>query len=266
MALSGKHLTRLPALRQVLWLWALVACLASAPASAAPLTVFAASSLREVFGQLGRQFAAVHPGVAVQFQFAGSQELRVQLEHGARADVYAAADEAQVAALARVRPLSPVVVFARNELVLAVAAPAARRIRTLADLPKAERIVLATPASPIGRYTLQMLELAGKTLGADFAAKVQAKVVSREPQVKQVWAKLRLGEANAGVVYRTDVVAGEGVTLVELPADCRVLARYPAVMLGDASEPELAQAWLDFLRAPAAQTALRNAGFLPPGR
>lgn len=231
--------------------------------AAATLSVFAAASLREVFGALGRQFEAEHPGVVVQFEFAGSQELRLQLEHGARADVFAAADEAQVEQLRRVRPLSAPTVFARNEPVLVVATRAAGLVRSLADLPKAERVVLGTPASPIGRYTLQVLELAGKRWGADFVARVQAKVVSREPQVKQVWAKVRLGEADAGVVYRTDARLLGGVAVIALPADCRVIARYPAVALADAPQPKMAQAWLEFLRSAAAQTVLQRAGFLP---
>lgn len=230
-----------------------------------PLTVFAASSLRGVFRELGRQFEASHPGVALRFQFAGSQELRAQLEHGARADLFAAADELQIGQLRHRRGMRAPVVFARNTLVLVVARRALGRVRSLADLPTAERIVLGSAGSPIGRYTQQVLELAGKRWGADFAARVQAKVVSRESQVKQVWAKVQLGEVDAGIVYRTDVEDGANAAVIELPADCRVRTAYQAAALVDAPQPDLAEAWLGFLRSPAAQAMLQRAGFLPAG-
>src|SRR5262245_44556932 len=168
------------------------------------LVVFAASSLQDVFAKMGEEFQKAHAGVNVTFNFAGTQELRTQLEHGAPADVFAGADTKHMDALVKEFQVTAPVMFARNEPVIVVAREAADKIRALADLPSAKRIVIGVPEVPIGRYTVQILDRAGAKLGGDFSKRVEARVVSRETNVRQVLAKVSLGEADAGIVYRTD--------------------------------------------------------------
>lgn len=229
------------------------------------LVVFAATSLRDAFTAMGTEFERVHPGVTVTFNFAGTQELRTQLEQGAAVDVFASADQVHMGALVDASRASNPVVFARNEPVVVVASEAAAVVRTFADLPAAERIVIGAPEVPIGRYTLQMFDRASATLGADFRTRVEAHVVSRELNVRQVLAKIRLGEAQAGVVYRTDAQSAEGeVTVVAIPAEINVTAEYPIAIVSDAAHPALARAFVAFVSSAEGQAALRTAGFLAP--
>lgn len=228
------------------------------------LVVFAAASLRDAFTAMAEDFKRSHPGVEVTFNFAGTQELRTQLEHGASADVFASADPRHMDALVRGGRASAPVVFARNEPVIIVAREAGSAIRGLADLPNATGIVIGTPEVPIGRYTLQILDRAAPTLGGDFRARVEAKVVSRELNVRQVLSKVRLGEAQAGFVYRTDAQTTSDVTVVSIPPDINVIAEYPIAVVSGAAHPELARAWVDFTLSDAGQGALRRAGFVSP--
>src|SRR5215813_2573391 len=147
------------------------------------LTVFAAASLRDVFGTLGATFEKQHPGLRLRFNFGGSQDLRTQLEHGALADVFASADRKQME-LALARGLvDPPSIFATNTPVIAVPAGNPAKIRGLADLASVGRLVIGAPEVPIGAYTLQILDRARTAAGADFPDRVQARVVSRELNV-----------------------------------------------------------------------------------
>jgi molybdate transport system substrate-binding protein len=228
------------------------------------LVIFAASSLRDVFGVLGEDFQRSHPGVKVTQNFAGTAELRVQLEHGARADVFASADRRHMDELVRAAHVLNPVIFARNEPVVVVATEAKTIVRSFSDLPLATRIVIGGPDVPIGRYTLQLLDRASAQpgLGADFRRRVEAKVVSRELNVRQVLVKVGLGEAQAGIVYRTDAHAA-AVTVVPIPPEFNVIADYPIASVANAAHPTLARAWTEFVMSAAAQEKLRNAGFLP---
>jgi molybdate transport system substrate-binding protein len=239
--------------------------LACQKASETPLTIFAAASLREAFTALGEDFEKRHPGVDISFNFAGTQELRTQLEHGAAADVFASADARHMAALVHAGQVAAPKIFARNEPVIVVAKEAAATIRSLADLPAAARIVIGAPEVPVGHYTLQILENASAgPLGKDFRARVEARVASRELNVKQVLGKVSLGEADAGVVYRSDAYGKAGLVVVEIPAEVNVVAEYPLAVVSGAAHPRLAQAWVDFVLSEAGQQHLRGAGFRPP--
>ncbi|WP_437510590.1 molybdate ABC transporter substrate-binding protein [Sorangium sp. So ce1099] len=248
------------------WLVSAGGCQRSEPAPAGRedrLVVFAAASLRDVFTALGEDFKRSHAGVEVTFNFAGTQELRTQLEQGAAADVFASADQRHMAELVKAQRAANPAVFVRNEPVLVVAKESAGAIRGLADLPAAARIVIGTPEVPIGRYTLEILDRASRSMGADFRARVEAKVVSRELNVRQVLAKVRLGEAQAGVVYRTDAQAAQdGVSIVAIPPDINVIAEYPIAVVAGAAHPGLARAWVDLVLSDAGQGALQRAGFL----
>src|SRR5262249_36740011 len=145
-----------------------------APATGTPaaaeqkLVVFAAASLREAFSGLGEELKQTHPGLELSFNFAGSQELRTQIEQGAAADVFASADLKHMDALAQQKRVISPQVFARNEPVVVVARGEANPVRAFAQLPLAPRIVIGVPDVPIGRYTLQILDKANASLGADF--------------------------------------------------------------------------------------------------
>ncbi len=229
------------------------------------MTVFAAASLREAFTSLGTAFEAAHPEAHLVFSFAGSQTLRAQIEQGAPADVFASADERHMQALVAARRVQEPRAFATNELVVVVARARAGSLKTLAALPEAARIVLGAPEVPVGAYTARMLERATRTLGADFETRVEARVVSREPDVRQVLAKVALGEADAGVVYRTDALAAKDkVALVPIPSEDNVRATYPVAVTLGARAPELARAFVESLSSPAGQRALAERGFLPP--
>lgn len=224
------------------------------------LVVLAASSLREAFADLGAGFEAEHPGVRVELAFAGSQELRAQVEHGARADVFASADVAQMEALERKGLTEPFEVFAKNVPVIGVAP--GLPIRSLEDLPSAERIAIGAPEVPIGRYAARILDRAQERLGDGFRARVEARIVSREFNVRQVLAKVELGEADAGIVYRTDVRAG--VSVVEIPAGFGVEAFYPIAALRDAPNPGLARAFVAWVGSEKGRRILRARGFEAP--
>lgn len=237
------------------------------PAFAEPpptrLTVFAAASLQDVFRGLEPAFEAAHPGVDVVFSFAGSQELRMQIEHGAPADVFASADEALFAPLQAANLVEAPVTFATNRLVLVASAARKATLTRFEALPTATRIVLGAPEVPVGRYAGQALE----RMGGDFRARVEARVVSRELNVRQVLAKVRMGEADAGIVYATDArSAGDAVGVVPVPDAAQVLARYGVAVAytKPASARDAARAWVALLTGPEGQAALTAAGFGAP--
>jgi molybdate transport system substrate-binding protein len=230
--------------------------------AAQELVVFEAASLKDVFANLARRFEVDNPGVKVVANAAGSHELRTQIEHGAAADVMASADRKHMDALLSQGLVVAPTVFACNELVIVVRTALAASIRTLADLPRAERIVIGVPDVPIGGYTLQVLQKAAAKYGATFPRRVEAKVVSRELNVRQVLAKVVLGEADAGVVYRSDAITARGkVEIVAIPADLNVVAAYPIAALKTARQPDFARRWIDLVKSPEGAGALRAAGF-----
>ncbi len=226
------------------------------------LTVFAAASLREAFEEVGRLYEAATPGAKVRLNLAGSQELRTQIEQGARADVFASADLKHAEALARAGLVDDPTIFARNEPVVVVPADNPAGLRVFADLPNARRIVVGAPEVPIGAYTLLILGRAKGPLGADFEARVSARVASRELNVRQVLAKVTLGEADAGIVYRTDARAAKGkVSEIPIPPAVNVVAEYPVSVVRGTKEPTRAAAFVALHLAPAAQARLAAAGF-----
>ena len=228
------------------------------------LVLFEAASLKDVFARLASRFEKEHPGSQVVTNAAGSQELRTQIEHGAVADLFASADRQQMQALAAQGLVTPPEVFTCNQPVVVVRPALASTIKTFADLPRAERIVIGTPEVPIGAYTLQILQKSSARYGLDFGPRVQAKVASRELNVRQVLAKVVLGEANAGVVYRSDALASAGKVLVlPIPPEVNVTAEYPIALLKGAPHPALARAWIALVKSAAGLAALREAGFLP---
>jgi iron complex transport system substrate-binding protein len=235
------------------------------------LTVFAAASLTESFTELGHQFEAAHPNVKVRFNFAGSQQLRAQLEQGADADVFASANTKEMNAAIQDSLIvsGTQKTFARNRLVVIYPKDNPGKIETLADLARPGlKLVVADKAVPVGQYTLDMLTKMSQdpAYGADFPAKVESNVVSREADVKSVVAKVRLGEADAGVIYSTDVTAAaaQDVTPLPIPDQFNQLATYPIAALTKAPQPELAQQFVDLILSDAGQQVLKSYGFIMP--
>ena len=225
------------------------------------LLVFAASSLREAFTDLARDFEREHPGVSVELQFAGSQELRTQIENGAPADVFASADAKHVKPLVAGGLAREPALFARNQPVIVVPSADPAGIHTLEDLPRAARIALGAPEVPIGAYTLRILDAAEKRFGPGFRARVEARVVTRELNVRQVLAKVSLGEADAAIVYGTDAAAARGVAVVPIPADLNVIAEYPIATILRSKSPDLARAFVALVLSPAGRAVLARHGF-----
>jgi molybdate transport system substrate-binding protein len=238
-----------------------------APKAEDQLVVFAAASLRDAFTTLGDTFRTAHSGVAVTFNFAGTQELRTQLEQGAQVDVFASADQKHMNALKAAGRVTDPIPFARNEPVIVATRESAKKVRGLADLQKLQKLVIGAPEVPIGRYTLQIFDRASAKLGPKFSEKTLAKVASRELNVRQVLAKVGLGEADAGIVYRTDAQSlKEGkdrITVVDITPEFNVIAEYPIAVVADAPHPTLARAWLELVQSDVGQQALQSAGFMP---
>jgi molybdate transport system substrate-binding protein len=228
------------------------------------LLVFAATSLKDAFDELAKEFERSHQDVELTFNFAGTQELRTQLEQGAPADVFASADMMHMSELWRTAYVTAPEAFARNEPVVIVAKESAAIVQSIADLAKTKRLVFGLPQVPIGRYTQKILDRASTTLGADFRARVEANVVSLEPNVRQVLAKVSLGEAQAGVVYRTDALTAKNqVSIVVIPREMNVVADYPIAVVSTAQHPKLAKQWIELVVGAEGQRVLGAHGFLP---
>lgn len=235
----------------------------------ATLRVFAAASLADAFTELAREFERTHPGLAVQLNLAGSHQLASQLEQGAAADVFASADvrwmdHVRLRSLLTGEPRR----FARNRLVVIVPRADPGRIARLQDLARpGVKLVLGARAAPVGRYSREMLQNLVRVPGfdLDFARRVMANVVSEEENVRAVAGKVQLGEADAGIVYRSDVTPAlaRSVRVLEVPARANVVASYPIAVLRGASRPEAARDFVTLVLSPAGQRVLERHGFAP---
>jgi molybdate transport system substrate-binding protein len=240
--------------------WLATACAEPGDDPAArTLSIFAAASLTEAFGALAQELEAAEPGVEVVVSTGGSQALRVQIEHGAPADAFASANAAHLDALGAAGLVHPPRPFAEGELVLVVPTDNPAGLRSLADLPAATRIVLGGPEVPVGQYARALLDRADARYGAGFRARVEARVVSLEPNVRQVLAKVELGEADAALVYRGDAL-GRRVTVIDVSAALAVPATYHIGVLTGAAQPELAERFVEQLRSPAGRAVLERHG------
>ena len=248
-------------LRLVLLL-AVAGCRSNAPPVHEPLKVFAAASLTEAFGDVEKVFEAAHSGVQVETTFAGSQVLRTQIEQGAVADVFASADESHLQALTTAKLASPAAVFAKNDLVIIVPPKNPAQIVTLADLPRASKIVVGAPNVPVGSYTRKLLKSATPKFGPNFEQDVLSRVVSEESNVRLVRSKVELGEVDAAIVYRTDAMASTGVKSIEVSANVNPVANYYIGSLTASKQPKLAAEWIAFLQSADGQKILMARGFI----
>ncbi len=229
--------------------------------SRVPLAIFAASSLTEAFTAHEAAFERENPGVDVQLTFAGSQVLRLQIEQGAAADVFASANPEHLAALQDAGQVVSSVVFARNELVVIVPADNPAGIERFEDLTKASRIVLGSPAVPAGRYADAVLDRSGEA----FAAAVREQVVSRETNVRLVRAKVELGEADAAMVYRTDALDVPRIRSISIPSRAAVPIEVPIGVLTHAAHPEAARRFVEHVLSASGQSILAAHGFQKVG-
>ncbi len=228
--------------------------------------VFAAASLKEAFEAIAMKFEAAHPGSRVVLQLAGSQELSMQIENGAKADVFASADLGHMKALQDAGLVAKPTVFARNEPVVITPKANPAGLLRFEDLPEAKKLIVGADEVPIGRYTSEVLEKAGKDLGEAFARTVTANIASRELNVRQILAKVSLGEGDAGFVYRTDAAAArDKVRVIDIPSRWNVTAEYPIAVTAHAPDPELAISWVEMVSSPPGQQILSGAGFLTAG-
>jgi len=220
------------------------------------VSVFAAASLIGSFGALGSAFQDANPGVTVRFNFAGTPTLVTQIEQGAPADVFASADTANMDRLtADGFTAGTPQVFAHNKLEIVVAPGNPKGITGLADLAKPGVIyITAAPTVPAGKYALQALKLAG----------VSASPKSLETDVNSVVSKIELGEADAAIVYVTDVTAaGTKVHGVPIPDADNVVATYPIVAVKASANAAAANAFIAYVLSSAGQARLQSFGFLP---
>ena len=226
-------------------------------AVAGGVTVFAAASLTAAFTEIGDAFMVENPDATVTFNFAASSELVTQIGEGAPADVFASADSSNMTKLTDAgNNASEPVVFATNLAEIIVESGNPEGITGVADLANPDLIVvLCAPEVPCGKYASKVFEQAG----------VSVTPKSLEENAKAVVAKVTLGEADAGIVYVTDVTAaGDKAEGVEIPADINVIAEYPIAITRDAPNAEGAQAFVDFVNGEQGRKILASYGFLAP--
>ena len=223
----------------------------------ADVKVFAAASLTAAFTAIGDAFMGENPGANVTFNFAASSELVAQIGAGAPADVFASADLSNMLKLTdAANNATEPVVFATNLAEIIVGPGNPKGIAGLADLVDEDLIVvLCAPEVPCGKYAARIFENAG----------IVVTPKSFEENVNAVVTKVTLGEADAGIVYATDVnAAGAKAEGVEIPAAVNVVAQYPIAVTKEASNSSGAQAFIDFVNSEQGQTILARYGFLAP--
>jgi len=241
-----------------------------APTQPRTLTVLAAASLTEPFTELGKQFETQHPDSKVEFSFAGSQQLAQQLSQGAPADVFASASQKYMDIVVQARRVGEdsAQFFVRNRLVVIYPKNNPASLKALKDLAKLGlKLDFAAKEVPIGQYSLDFLDKASQEpgFGPSFKEDVLKNVVSYEENVKAVLAKVSLGEADAGIVWISDISqeAADQIGSLDIPDAFNVIAVYPIAVVQDSRNLDLAQAFLDLVLSPAGQQVLKKYHFIP---
>jgi molybdate transport system substrate-binding protein len=232
----------------------------------ATLTVFAASSLTDAFGDLESAFEEQNPDIDVRTNFAASSDLLFQIQQAAPADVFASADEAKMDTAVGQNLVKQPVVFARNSLVVIVPAANPAGIEEFQDLAGADaKVVLAVEGVPIAEYAERVLANADSDYEEGFSQSVLDNVVSREANVRAAAQRVALGEADVTFVYRSDVTEDikDQVQVVEVPEDLNVVATYPMAAVEQSQNTDLAQEWIDFVLSDEGQDVLEGYGFIP---
>jgi molybdate transport system substrate-binding protein len=242
------------------------ACASSSSGSASgspptQLTVFAASSLTKAFMQIGQDFHTVNPTVTVTFNFGSSTDLAAQIQSEGTADVFASASGTAMDTVEGDPGVSDRTNFATNQLVIITPPGDPAGIGALQDLTKpGVKLVLAAEGVPVGDYAREALDSAG------IQEQALANVVSSEEDDASVVAKITSGEADAAIVYTSDVAAaGDAVRSVEIPDAVNVVASYPIAAVTGSAALDQATAFVDYVRSPEGQAVLEQYGFGPPG-
>ncbi len=241
---------------------------AAPAAKSAELTVFAASSLTDAFKAIGKMFEAANAGTTVTFNFAGSDKLAQQIAEGAPADVFASANKTQMNNIIKSRQVISGTerTFVRNRLVVIFPKDNPGGLTALKDLAKPGlKIVLANKSVPVGTYALDFLGKASKLpeYTAEFSPTVLGNVVSYEENVRAVLSKVQLGEADAGIVYTSDIALNaDQVGQIDIPDTLNTIATYPIAAIKDSKNAELAQKFVDYVLAPEGQQILVQYGFI----
>ncbi|MEU8359825.1 molybdate ABC transporter substrate-binding protein [Nonomuraea sp. NPDC048882] len=229
---------------------------ASAPAAAKEVTVFAAASLTGTFTELGMAYEAAHPGTTVKFNFGSSATLAQQIVQGAPADVFAAASPATMKTVTDASLASAPTTFVQNKLQIAVPADNPAKVDELKDLtdPKV-KVALCAEQVPCGAAAVKALD----------AAKLQVKPVTLEQDVKATLTKVELGEVDAALVYKTDVIASAGkVRGIEFPEAGQAINDYPIAILAKAPAGDAAKRFVDLVLSQQGKDVLTKAGFEAP--
>jgi molybdate transport system substrate-binding protein len=228
--------------------------------SEAELTVFAASSLTAGFTEIGARFEQANPGTTVTFNFGSSTDLAAQISSEGTADVFASASGTAMDSVADEPGVTGLVDFATNRLVVIVPPDNPAGIASLDDLTTSGvQVVMGAEGVPVGDYARQMLEHAG------IEDAVMVNVVSNEPDDASIVAKVASGEADAGIVYTSDVAAAKGaVASVDVPTEVNVIASYPLGAVRGSDVPDIARAFISFVVGLLGRSVLGRYGFGPP--
>lgn len=237
------------------------------------LTVFTAASLTGALTEIARDYEAAHPDMKIVLNFDGSQALRTQIEQGAHADLFLSANTKHMTALQGEGLIvnDSVKVFVKNKLALIVPKDNRANITGLSDLATPGiRLVIGTKEVPFGDYTRQAL---GKitnnsAYGPEYTSAVMKNVVSEDPAVTALVAKIRLGEADVGIAYASDVNDGDRafITMITLPDQYNVVASYPLGIVRESPVQDRAAAFAEYINSPEGNAVLTRYGFTPSGR
>jgi molybdate transport system substrate-binding protein len=232
---------------------------AASGGSSTDLTVFAASSLTAAFNQISSDFEAANPGTTVTFNYGSSTDLATQIGSEGTADVFASASGTAMDTVASDPGVTDRTDFVTNQLVIITPTDDPAGISSLEDLAKpGVQLVLGAEGVPVGDYARQMLDQVGLT------KQVIPNVVSNEPDDASVVAKVKSGEADAGIVYTSDVASNSDVRAVPIPAKQNVIATYPIAAVTGAPAGALATSFVDYVTGSQGEATLTQYGFGPP--
>ncbi len=272
----GNHSISLAAWIMILALLLVAGCTSAGPApfpEKKELTVFAAASLSGAMTDIAKAYAAGHPDTKIILNFDGSQALRTQIEQGAHADLFLSANTKHMTALQGEGLIvnNSVKVFTKNKLAVLVPKDNRVNITGLSDLATPGiRLVMGTKEVPFGDYTRQVLgKMANDTdYGPAYRNAVMKNVVSEDPAVTALVAKLRVGEADAGIAYASDVSEGDKalVTLLPIPDRYNVIAVYPLGIVQESKAKDQAAAFAQFITSTEGNAILTRYGFVPADR
>ncbi len=229
--------------------------------------MLAASSLTDAFGELADTFERENPGVEVKASYESSSTLLAQMQQGAPADVFAAADEAKMKAAVEENLVDgEPETFAKNREVIMVPKDNPASIEEFRDVAKpGVKLVLAEDEVPVAEYAKEILGKANEEYGGGFEEAVMSNIVSREADVRASVNRVALGDADATFGYTSDYTPGmrDKVETVAIPVDLNIVATYPIAQLKEANDPELARKWLDLVTSEKGQKVLQRWGFEP---